>query len=390
MPLNATFNQKVKKGTKVMTVLSAGNARGLHLARLTAFVLVVASAAPAYALDGAPYTREAAVKIDRAAGKVEVRRANGNAPIERFTALYRTVDEIYSKAGYSLEKSLLRYLRDLEKSGIPELHPAAQALGSIYVTAMDVPLPSQNLERIVRPETYRIIVRLKESSEKEQRAKESEKAQREAEWQARQSEGARQREEEKRAQTATLINEYSRVSDGRYSRGSDRPTSPENAFFDLKFIGGNIFALSGESTSRSSRSSRLCKLPEVQIPVKREYSDRELVGDTSIGGCSVSLTLKGKGSIWVEFKPDDKCAQYCSSGRWTGGFYESAEVRDATASGAPSKDASSPEKRALQEELAARNRGAAKGDSGSTSPQSDPPKAVQDAVRTLEGLFKKR
>src|SRR5690242_17983180 len=78
------------------------------IALSAALAVPVALAAP----DAAPYTEAAARSLDRASKYVEAPRPESDDPTSRLAALVRYLDTIYSKAGYSFDKSFTRYLTD--------------------------------------------------------------------------------------------------------------------------------------------------------------------------------------------------------------------------------------------------------------------------------------
>src|SRR5258706_15396388 len=103
-------------------------------------LLIVATAAASlscamssFALDAAPYTNEAVQRLTRATNSVE-RARTAKDPTENLKRQMAMFEQLYSKAGYSFEKSLMRFIKELSEDGMPPMVPQPQLIQRAYLT----------------------------------------------------------------------------------------------------------------------------------------------------------------------------------------------------------------------------------------------------------------
>jgi hypothetical protein len=379
----------------------------IRVMALAAMLWAVSAAIPAAALDAAPYTREAARRLTRAADSVEPARP-GSTKAETTKRLIATLDEMYRKAGYSFEKSLLRYLAETEHDGHPPLVNEAEALAIAYDVLSEAEQEGVPMDAVFAPAIAREVhaklaniakkQRVASAAESDAINKRTEKLQ--AEDRASEAADAERRagiDREKateKAEAAAKQREAAIRTSEKWSHWvQDRYTFDVNpqTFMDLAYVTENVYRVSGEryqqGIERGSRGS-LCKLPATEIAM--DPRGNLLRGSGNASGCEVELILFSDGRLQITPKRSPACDSLCANGTWTSLSLRSQNVkergaREATGS---AETETTPAQRELSEELARREQPAA------SAPPSPPRKdASQEAVDALRdvarGLFKR-
>ena len=80
-------------------------------------------------LDAAPYTQEMNRKIDRVGKSIETPALQGESSTVQLQRMVEYFNKGYAKAGYSFDKSLVRYVEYMKKTNnVPDLRPEAQPM----------------------------------------------------------------------------------------------------------------------------------------------------------------------------------------------------------------------------------------------------------------------
>jgi hypothetical protein len=322
------------------------------------FGLLLAATFSALALDAAPYTEAAARRLDQAARQVEAPRP-ATDDTEDLRRKIRYFDEIYQRAGYSFEKSLMRFSKELVEDGIPPLTPYAQTITVAYRLINEARERKAQLDKVLGPTMAKqLIADFDAIDTKEAERKKTAAAERKQEQAARDAELGRQRAESeaqkreqaerqqaakaeeddrRRQEAAALAQSWADWSSDHYVARNEPET-----FVDLKYTGGNLFVVAGQrnhaAMARSDPDSS-CTIPEVEVSMVVRGSDLE--GDTMLGSCKVTVRLTQRRQLQVYPRGGDACNALCSSGRmqqmWLQATWDQAGRTPSRREAAPSR-----------------------------------------------------
>jgi hypothetical protein len=320
----------------------------------------------------APRTVETDARLDRAAQRIE---PPSRGDPDAIVALFRYYDKVYTAAGFSLAKSLDRYLDDtLRDGGMAPMGPGTDGIRGAYVALLSakqeqVPLESvfppavaksfeEKLGKLERAWKSQRAAEQKEFDERraEMRAESADESRRDEERaahdRAQERERNHQREqlraEERRAakeRTAARLaegradterialaqredavrvaTEWARWVQGHYTV---RPTS--RSYLDLQYVGENVYRIAGQRSDEGYAGvpSTVCQIPPTDVPFQHLSTNR-LTGSAETAGCPLRIELFPDGRLQVLPSRVPACDALCTGGKFMGLTVTSSDVK---------------------------------------------------------------
>jgi hypothetical protein len=322
--------------------------------------------------DAAPRTPETDAKLERAAQRLEL-PSRGDP--DGVLAVLRYYNRLYDAAGFSLEKSLDRYLDDtLRDGGMAPIGPGTEGIRGAYVALLSaedehVPLEKafsapaaqslreklaklgqlseareaaenkalearraemrgQNAEESRRAEERRARDREQQRARDEQRAERRLDDMRAAEEQratrlAEQRADAERMADAQHQDAARVAAEWANWVQGRYTVRANSPS-----YFELRYVGDNVYRITGQRVDEGypGRPSTVCQVPATDVSVQHLSANR-LTGSAETAGCPLRIELFPDGRLEVLPSRVPACDALCTGGKFMALTLTSSDVK---------------------------------------------------------------